>query len=74
MVSKTLNTLSICLAATLVAACGGGGGDPGSSQAASEQIAREAMDPAQTAAASDKATAKVSGQGRDLEPDEGLRR
>ena len=66
--SKTLNTLSICVAAALVAACGGGGDDPGSSQATSVQFAPAAMGQAQAAAATAELAAGVRGQGRDLEP------
>ncbi len=66
--SKTLNALSICVAAALVASCGGGDVDPGSSQEASAKVTSEILGQTQAPAATAEFSAGVRGQGRDLEP------
>jgi hypothetical protein len=65
-VNKTLNTLSLCAAAVLVAACGGGDDGQSASREASRLDAATAQ-PRVAAAAAD-APAQVRGPGRDLEP------
>ena len=73
---KTLNALSICVAAALVAACGGGDGDPRSSQETSVQFATESRSrrKQRLQAPSSRPESAVREGSRAVPVDEGLRR